>query len=211
MASPTLEQLEVELVGVIPTKECVQGLKQSREGIKSYHFGIFYHSKVQLDEIHEFVIQKGNQDEKPDLSWWWTKFPEECEFCWKDARAAILESPRLDCRRLLALVYQESAEARRRLRELQSHRATSVEGGHGGGQWTQKSKNVNVRMLDTILKNWNARGWTCTEWANYLKCGRSTVVETPTWKELAIARERLKLERQKDRRRKPKASDQRRD
>ena len=71
--------------------------------------------------------------------------------------------------------------------------------------------NVNARMLDTIQKNWEARGWTCTKWAKYLKCARSTVVDTPTWKELATARDKLKAERRKDRRRKPKASDQRRD
>jgi hypothetical protein len=69
---------------------------------------------------------------------------------------------------------------------------------------------VNARMLETIMSNHDARGWSCKQWATYLKCAKSSVVETPAWKELALLRDCARAERRKDRRRRPKGSDQRR-
>jgi hypothetical protein len=74
-----------------------------------------------------------------------------------------------------------------------------------------RGKKVNARMLETIQSRPEAIGWNCRQWAQHLKCGRSSVVETSTWQDLKMGRERNRAERVKDRRRKPKASDQKRD
>lgn len=70
---------------------------------------------------------------------------------------------------------------------------------------------VNARMLETIQANQEALGWNSRQWAEHLKCGKPAVVATQTWKDLAMGRERSRAERARDRRRRPKASDQRRD
>ena len=74
-----------------------------------------------------------------------------------------------------------------------------------------KRATVNERMAGTIMENPEAMGWNSPQWAKHLKCGKSSVVETATWKKLESARLQAKAERMKDRRRKPKASDSRRD
>ncbi|MDA1326297.1 MAG: hypothetical protein O3C34_16325 [Proteobacteria bacterium] len=70
---------------------------------------------------------------------------------------------------------------------------------------------VNERMAGTIMEKPEAMGWNSPQWAKFLKCGKSSVVETATWKILEIARLQAKAERMNDRRRKPKASDSKRD
>ena len=70
---------------------------------------------------------------------------------------------------------------------------------------------VNERMVGTIMEIPEAMGWNSPQWAKHLQCGKSSVVETATWKRLESARLQAKAERMKDRRRKPKASDNRRD
>ena len=70
---------------------------------------------------------------------------------------------------------------------------------------------VNVRMLEAIQENPEAMGWNSPKWAKFLKCGKSSVVETKTWKTLSTSRERERAERALDRRRKPRASELRRD
>ena len=76
---------------------------------------------------------------------------------------------------------------------------------------TGKRATVNERMVGTIMANPEAMGWNSAQWAKHLKCGKSSVVETATWKKLESARLQAQAERMKDRRRKPKASDSRRD
>jgi hypothetical protein len=76
---------------------------------------------------------------------------------------------------------------------------------------TGKPAKVNERMAGTIMENPEAMGWNSAQWARHLKCGKSSVVQTATWKKLESARQLAKAERMKDRRRKPKASDSRRD
>ena len=70
---------------------------------------------------------------------------------------------------------------------------------------------VNARMLEALQKNHETRGYTAKQWAKELGCVQSTVVETDTWKSLAVTREKIKTERSKDRRRKKRASEQNRD
>jgi hypothetical protein len=70
---------------------------------------------------------------------------------------------------------------------------------------------VNVRMLEAIQENPEAMGWNSPKWAKFLKCVKSSVVETKTWKGLSTSRERERAERALDRRRKPRASELRRD
>tara|TARA_B100001123_G_scaffold386875_1_gene461699 strand:+ start:331 stop:1092 length:762 start_codon:yes stop_codon:yes gene_type:complete len=60
---------------------------------------------------------------------------------------------------------------------------------------------VNVRMLAVIQENPEAIGWSCSEWAKHLKCARSTVVATMTWKTFKRHREMDKAERDLSRRR----------
>jgi hypothetical protein len=66
---------------------------------------------------------------------------------------------------------------------------------------------VNARMIDTIQADADAMGWNSAQWARHLRCAKSTVVETATWKNLTMGRDRARAEKAKDRRRKPKASD----
>lgn len=79
------------------------------------------------------------------------------------------------------------------------------------GKPQRRAATVNERMAGTIMENPEAMGWNSPQWAKHLKCGKSSVVETATWKKLESARLQAKAERMKDRRRKPKASDSRRD
>jgi hypothetical protein len=75
-----------------------------------------------------------------------------------------------------------------------------------------RKASVNARMMEEIQRNpEEAMGWTSTQWAKRLKCARSSVVDTATWDNLKMARERNRAERARDRRRRPKASDRRRD
>ncbi len=76
---------------------------------------------------------------------------------------------------------------------------------------TEKPATVNERMAGTIMENSEAMGWNSAQWAKHLKCAKSSVVDAATWKKLESARQQAKAERMKDRRRKPKASDSRRD
>ncbi len=72
-----------------------------------------------------------------------------------------------------------------------------------------EKKNVNGRMLDKMMKDPECRGWTCTQWAKFLKCSTPSVVATEAWKELEMKREELKAGRAMDRHRrsKPKKRD----
>ncbi|MCI0419395.1 MAG: hypothetical protein L0312_09270, partial [Acidobacteria bacterium] len=47
-----------------------------------------------------------------------------------------------------------------------------------------RKPSVNARMLETIQANHEAIGWSSTQWSEHLQCAKSTVVETPTWKNL---------------------------
>jgi hypothetical protein len=63
-----------------------------------------------------------------------------------------------------------------------------------------KRKNINARMLETIQMNPDAMGWSSEKWRVHLKCAKSSVVATPTWKDLLIRRDRERAERSRDRR-----------
>lgn len=63
-----------------------------------------------------------------------------------------------------------------------------------------KKPSVNARMVDTIQSNNEAEGWTSTQWARHLKCSKSTIVDTSTWKALENRRLTILSERQLDRR-----------
>jgi len=86
----------------------------------------------------------------------------------------------------------------------------------GGGEQKEnggkgRKPRVNARMLETIQQNMDAMGWNCRQWAEHLKCVKSSVVDTPAWKDLKMGRERMKAQRALDRRRRPKGSDRKRD
>lgn len=75
----------------------------------------------------------------------------------------------------------------------------------------KRRPSVNARMLETIQADPGAMGWTSSKWAKHLKCVKSSVVATETWKNMQMVRERNRAERAQDRRRRPKGSDQNRD
>jgi hypothetical protein len=70
---------------------------------------------------------------------------------------------------------------------------------------------INARMLETIQNNPEAMGWTSPQWAKHLKCAKSSVVDTETWKDLTMRRQRNRAERAQDRRQRSKSSGQRGD
>jgi hypothetical protein len=78
------------------------------------------------------------------------------------------------------------------------------------GKSARRKATVKERMAGIILENSAAMGWNSSRWARELKCAKSTVVETSTWRAFEKARKQGTAERAKDRRRKPKASDLRR-
>ena len=73
-----------------------------------------------------------------------------------------------------------------------------------------KPATVNERMAGTIMENSEAIGWNSVQWAKRLKCSRSTVTATPTWKKLESARQEEKAKRMEDRHRNLNANNQRR-
>jgi len=69
-----------------------------------------------------------------------------------------------------------------------------------GGRKKSKAT-ANARMLETMEKDPNCKGWTTKQWAARLKCAQSTVVATRAWKKLAMLRDEGKARRAMDRRR----------
>jgi hypothetical protein len=67
-----------------------------------------------------------------------------------------------------------------------------------------KKPSVNDRMRLTLLDNDEALGWSASKWAEHLKCTKSTVAGTDTWKTLEQTRLRNKAQHRLDRRRKTK-------
>jgi hypothetical protein len=59
---------------------------------------------------------------------------------------------------------------------------------------------INARMLEAIQTYQEAMGWNSRQWAEYLKCAKSSIVETQTWKDLSMRRAREQAERARDRR-----------
>jgi hypothetical protein len=70
---------------------------------------------------------------------------------------------------------------------------------------------VNQRMLEWMQKDPEAMGWKCRQWAEHLKCAKSTVVATPTWGNLKSIRLDNKAKRMVDKRRNRQPIDKRRD
>jgi hypothetical protein len=66
---------------------------------------------------------------------------------------------------------------------------------------TRRGKNIHARMLETIQEIPEAMGWSSIQWARHLKCAKSTVVGTTTWKNFTMLREQAKAKRALDRRR----------
>lgn len=67
-----------------------------------------------------------------------------------------------------------------------------------------RGKNVNARMLETILHEPESMGWSAAKWAKHMQCSKGTIGETTTWKDLEMRRERDRAERMKDRHQRPK-------
>lgn len=74
------------------------------------------------------------------------------------------------------------------------------------GTTDTRPKNINARMLEAIQSNPEAIGWKLRQWAAYLKCAKSSVAETQTWRDLGMRRERERAEKARDRRRRPPGS-----
>jgi hypothetical protein len=83
-----------------------------------------------------------------------------------------------------------------------------LESNKGDPRSSPRRLSVNARMLETIQTNPDAMGWNSMRWARHLKCAKSSVVDTQTWKDLKMRRERERAERTRDRRRRANTSDQ---
>ena len=60
---------------------------------------------------------------------------------------------------------------------------------------------VNDSMVAEMASDLETvKGWTAQQWADRLGCGKSTVVETQTWKTLSFVRQQAKAEKRNDRR-----------
>ena len=67
----------------------------------------------------------------------------------------------------------------------------------------KRTATVNNRMKAELAANLEtAKGWTAQQWADNLGCGKSTVIESETWKSLSLLRQQAKAERRNDRLRK---------
>jgi hypothetical protein len=84
-------------------------------------------------------------------------------------------------------------------------------GPEDGSRVIVRTAGINARMMETIHADPEAMGWNSTQWAKHLKCAKSSVVATQTWKDLSMRRERERAERAQDRRRRPRTSDRKRD
>lgn len=61
---------------------------------------------------------------------------------------------------------------------------------------------VNERMKAGMVADLEkVQGWTAQQWADCLNCGKSTVIETATWKSLAALRQQAKAVKRNDRHR----------
>lgn len=108
----------------------------------------------------------------------------------------------------MARLYEIVADEIEELADMLDAGATTpLPSGNSG----QKRPTANQMMLDKIQRDPDSRGWTVQQWAEYTKKGRATIAACPAWRELETIRLKLKAERAVDRRRKPKASDRRRD
>lgn len=65
----------------------------------------------------------------------------------------------------------------------------------GGARMQRPRATINARMLETLQKNPDARGWTVRKWTEYLKCSRAGVHDTETWRQLSALRELERVER----------------
>lgn len=104
----------------------------------------------------------------------------------------------------------DTPEQREKLRDKFRKLALEIEGNSTKPLAPNRGKKVNARMLDKMLKDAMCKGWTCSEWAKFLKCSTASVVNAPAWQKLRDFREGLKIDRRKDRHRRAKGSDQRR-
>jgi hypothetical protein len=73
--------------------------------------------------------------------------------------------------------------------------ANPTEDGKGPKQ-PQRKATVAARMIDLIRRDPTTHTWTCRRFALKLNCKPSTVVATAAWKKLAVAREKVRLERE---------------
>jgi hypothetical protein len=69
---------------------------------------------------------------------------------------------------------------------------------------TNRGKNINARMLETLQQQPEAIGWTSTEWAKHFKCSTAAICNCGTWTQLEHYREKQKAERALDRHRRAK-------
>jgi hypothetical protein len=116
-----------------------------------------------------------------------------------------------DHRAIAAAVEQEAARLMIDPPAPQGDMAEHPTNSEDGPRVVQRPAGINARMLEAIQANPEVMGWNSSQWAKHLKCAKSSVVETQTWKDLSIRRDRHRAERARDRRRRPKGSEQRPD
>lgn len=105
---------------------------------------------------------------------------------WDKAKPGILELLPREWQKEFASI--ESRVLRERAAALNNQNSPPAGG-------TGTAATLNTRMIDTLQRNTEARDWTVRQWAVHLSCGKSTVAETATWKDLQKLREEQRLDR----------------
>jgi hypothetical protein len=81
--------------------------------------------------------------------------------------------------------------------------ATKTGGAEGTDKAPPRKPTTEDRMKAELASNLHeVKGWTAQQWADRLGCGKTTIIETETWKSLALLRQQMKAEKRNDRNKK---------
>ena len=108
------------------------------------------------------------------------------------------ETPDFDWDAAIAELRRIEAEA------LAAAEALTESEGQPSGESGAKGASLDARMLETLLKDPESRGWSVTRWTEYLKCSRGGVHGTDTWTQLEAARKLVASDHATAKRRRPK-------
>lgn len=86
------------------------------------------------------------------------------------------------------------------LQRLRDQSGSTKGQGDEAADVSRPTATINERMKAELASNLETvKGWTARQWANHLSCSVSSIGDAPTWKELALLRQKTKAERAMDR------------
>lgn len=106
----------------------------------------------------------------------------------------------------LDAIEEISSETAERLTEQSTRDGDSQRIGESSGSLKPRDKaTANMLMLEMLQeRKAECSGWSIRQWAEAINRAISTIQDTETWKELELARESIKAEKSRDRRRRTK-------